>query len=177
MRATERELDAGFPDVAFFRETAMTSIEEIMQTEIVTADAEEMVASVVGRMAEAGVGAALVLEDGRLCAVFTERDLMNRVVHEGRPPATTRVLDVSTEQVVTVSRDASIRRCAEALKTRKARHLPVVEDGRPVGIVSARDFFELVTDRLEALVDHLRYENRLAENEDPYDHLGGGYGR
>ncbi len=155
----------------------MTSIEEIMQTELVTADVEETVESVVARMAEAGVGAALLLEGGKLRAVFTERDLLNRVVHEGRSPATTRVLDVSTEQVVTIARDASIRRCAEAMKKRKARHVPVVEDGRPVGIVSARDFFELLADRFESLVEHLRYENRLAENEDPYDHLGGGYGR
>ncbi len=155
----------------------MTSIEEIMQTELVTAEAEEKVEAVVRRMTEAGVGAALVLEDGALRAVFTERDLLHRVVGEGRSPADTRVLDVSTEQVVTVARDASIRRCAEALTKRKVRHLPVVENGRPVGIVSARDFFERVAGRLEELVDHLRYENQLAENEDPYDHLGGSYGR
>ena len=52
-----------------------------------------------------------------------------------------------------------------------------MEDGRPVGIVSARDFFELLAGRMEGLVDQLRYENQLAAGEDPYDHLGGSYGR
>lgn len=155
----------------------MTSIEELMKTDLVTAEVDDTVEAVVSRMAQAGVGAALVLEEGALRALFTERDLLNRVVHEGRPPATTRVIEVSTEQVVHVSRNASIRQCAEALRNRKARHLPVIEDDRPIGIVSARDFFELVASRLEVLVDHLRYENQLAENEDPYDHLGGSYGR
>lgn len=155
----------------------MTSIEEIMHTDVVTAEPDESVAAVVGRMRDAGVGAALIVDGGGLRALFTERDLLTRVVGDGRDPAGTRVLEVSTEQVVTVSRKTPIRTCAEALKNRKARHLPVVEDGRPVGIVSARDFFELLAGRMEGLVDQLRYENQLAAGEDPYDHLGGSYGR
>ena len=84
---------------------------------------------------------------------------------------------IATEQVVTVPKDASIKKCAEAIKARKSRHLPVVNDGELVGIVSARDFFELLSGRMEDLVEHLRYENQLAQDEDPYDHLGGSYGR
>ena len=53
----------------------------------------------------------------------------------------------------------------------------MVEEGRPIGIVSARDFFELLAVRFEDLVEHLRYENQLADDQDPYDHLGGSYGR
>jgi CBS domain-containing protein len=155
----------------------MTSIEEIMHKDVVTASPEETVEAVVRRMRDSAVGAALIVEDGALKALFTERDLVTRVVGDGRDPARTRVLDASTEQVVSVSPDAPIRTCAEALKNRKARHLPVVEDGRPVGIVSARDFFEILADRLEGLVGQLRYEEQLAAGEDPYDHLGGSYGR
>jgi len=155
----------------------MTSIEEIMHRDVVTAEPDETVETVVKRMCEAGVGAALIVSDGHLKALFTERDALTRIVRDGRDPASTRVIEVSTEQVVSVPKSAAIRTCAEALRKRMARHLPVVEDGRPVGIVSARDFFELLSGRLEELVEHLRYENQLAEDEDPYDHLGGGYGR
>jgi len=155
----------------------MTSIEEIMHRDVVTAEPNETVERVVQRMCDAGVGAAVIVDEGRVQALFTERDLMTRVTRDGKDPATTRVIEVATEQVITVSKDTSIRDCAEALKSRKARHLPVTEDGRPIGIVSARDFFELLAGRLEGLVDHLRYENQLAEDEDPYDHLGGSYGR
>jgi CBS domain-containing protein len=155
----------------------MTSIEEIMHRDVVTAEPQETVEAVVKRMCDAGVGAAVIIEDGQVRALFTERDLLTRVVRDGREPRSVPVIEVSTEQVISVPKDASIRSCGEALKTRKARHLPVVEDGKLVGIVSARDFFELLADRLEGLVDHLRYENQLAEDEDPYDHLGGSYGR
>lgn len=155
----------------------MTSIEEIMHRDVVTAEPDETVEAVVKRMSDAGVGAAVIVDEGQLRALFTERDLMTRVVRDGRDPTSTRVIEVSTEQVIAVPKDTSIRRCAEALKTRKARHLPVVEDGRPIGIVSARDFFELLAGRFEGLIEHLRYENQLAEDQDPYDHLGGSYGR
>ncbi len=155
----------------------MTSIEELMHGDLVTAEPSETVEAVVGRMREAGVGAAVIVEDGALRALFTERDLLTRVVGDGRDPAQTPVIQASTEQVVSVEKGTPIRTCTDALKKRKVRHLPVVEGGRPIGIVSARDFFELLAGRLEGLVDHLRYENQLAEGEDPYDHLGGSYGR
>jgi CBS domain-containing protein len=155
----------------------MTSIEDIMHTDVVTAEPDETVAAVAKRMSEAGVGAAVVVEDGKVRALFSERDLLNRVVVEGRDASSTSVIQAATEQVVTVPKDASIKRCAEALKERKSRHLPVVNDGKLVGIVSARDFFELLSGKFEDLVEHLRYENQLAQDEDPYDHLGGSYGR
>ena len=155
----------------------MTSIEELMHRDVVTAEPDETVGAVVRRMCDAGVGAAVIVEDGALRALFTERDLLTRVVGDGKDPASTRIIEVSTEQVITVPRDTPLRTCAEALKKRKSRHLPVVEGGRPVGIVSARDFFELLSEGLEGLVDQLRYEDQLASGEDPYDHLGGSYGR
>lgn len=155
----------------------MTSIEDIMHRDVVTAEPDEDVVVVVRRMSDAGVGAAVIVEKGQVKGLFSERDLLNRVVNEGRDPVSTRVIEASTEQVVSVPHDASIKTCAEALKTRKMRHLPVVDDGKLVGIVSARDFFELLSGRFEDLVEHLRYENQLAQDEDPYDHLGGSYGR
>ncbi len=155
----------------------MSSIQEIMHHDPVVAAPDDNVEDVVKKMCDAGVGSALIMEDGKLRAMFTERDLLTRVVRDGRNPASTRVIEVSTEQVISVPREASIRSCAEALKKRKARHLPVVEEGRPIGIVSARDFFELLAVRFEDLVEHLRYENQLADDQDPYDHLGGSYGR
>lgn len=155
----------------------MTSIEKIMHRDVLTVAPDESVEAVVKQMCDAGAGSALILEDGKLRALFTERDLLTRVVREGRDATRTPIIEVSTEQVITVQKDASIRRCADALRKRKARHLPVVEDGKPIGIVSARDFFELLTSKFEVLVEHLRYENQLADDEDPYDHLGGSYGR
>jgi len=99
------------------------------------------------------------------------------VAAEGRDPAATAVGDVATRDVVSVQRPVSLRDCAAALRSHGVRHLPVVEAGRLVGIVSARDFFQAVSGELERFIERSRYEEQLRENVDPYDHLGGGYGR
>lgn len=155
----------------------MLTIESYMKKPLVTAEPGETVKAVARRMAEAGVGAVLLLDDGSLAGLFSERDLLRRVVAEGRDPAATRVGEVATSEVATVGAGTALRACAEELKARGVRHLPVVESGRPIGIVSARDFFEAVAGELEHLIERVRYDEQLREGIDPYDHLGGSYGR
>lgn len=155
----------------------MAVISSLMKTEMVTAQPDELVADVSKRMRDNAVGAVLLVVGGRLEGLFSERDLLTRVVAEGRDPAITRVGDVATRELVTVDEDTHIRRCAQLLKDKRFRHLPVLQAGRPVGILSSRDFFEYVADGLEKLVDDLRYQRQLEDGADPYDHLGGSYSR
>jgi len=155
----------------------MSGIEGFMHDEMVTAGPDETVTEVVQRMSKANVGAVVLVEDGRLVGLFTERDLLNRVVAEERDPATTPVKAVATTDVIHAVTGASLRACADQLKKHQVRHLPVVEDHKPVGIVSARDFFEKVSGHLEQMIEHARYDEQLKDNEDPYDHIGGSYGR
>ena len=77
----------------------------------------------------------------------------------------------------TVTPETRLRRCAEVLRSGGHRYLLVVVEGRPVGVVSARDFFEQVVGHLEQVVDHVKYRKELGEGVDPYDHAGGSYGR
>jgi CBS domain-containing protein len=151
----------------------MLSVETLMKRDPVSVDAGASVADAARRMREAGVGAVLVLEKGRLAGIFSER----RVVAEARRPEATRVAEVATRPVVTVNSGASLRQCAETLRDQGVRHLPVLDGERPVGILSARDFFEAVAGGLERLIEHRRYDEALRQNVDPYDHLGGSYGR
>jgi CBS domain-containing protein len=155
----------------------MSGIEGFMHEEMVTAAPDESVADVAQRMSKANVGAVLLVADDHLVGMFSERDLLKRVVAAGRDPETTPVKAVSTTEVIHVATGASIRACADQLKKHKVRHLPIVEDHKPIGIVSARDFFERVSDHLEQMIERTRYDEKLKENEDPYDHMGGGYGR
>ena len=155
----------------------MSSIDSIMQKKIITASADETVADVARRMKDDSIGAVLLVEGGRLAGIFSERDLVLRVTAEGRDAAKTPVGDVATREVMSVAPDASIRTCAEKLRTHGIRHLPVVEGGQPVGIVSARDFFDAVSGELERFIEHARYDEELRGAQDPYDHLGGSYGR
>ena len=90
-------------------------------------------------MKEKGKGALLVVEGTRLTGIFTERDALFRVIAAGRDPATTLLADVMTPQPQTMHPDEPFVKALRLMHKRGFRHLPVVEHGRPLGVVSARD--------------------------------------
>lgn len=91
------------------------------------------------RMAEAKVGAMLILDGERLAGIFTERDLLNRVVAKKLDPDSTPLARVMTADPRTIGADKSLAHALVMMDDGGYRHVPVVEDGRPVGMVSARD--------------------------------------
>jgi CBS domain-containing protein len=105
----------------------------------VTASAEITVAAAARLMKERRIGALLVVHDGRLAGIFTERDALFRVVAEGRDPAKTRVADVMTANPRTITPDRPFGHALHLMYEGGFRHVPVVDNGRPVGVVSARD--------------------------------------
>lgn len=155
----------------------MAFISSLMQTNLITVDPNDSVTQAARCMAENSVGAVLLVRDSVLQGVFSERDLLNRVVAVSKDPNATAVVDVATQQVISVEVETPVRKCAELLRENKIRHLAVMEGDKPVGIVSARDFFQLVSSGLERLIEEAGYKDALQEGDDPYDHLGGSYGR
>jgi CBS domain-containing protein len=153
----------------------MTAIRALMNQNVVTSTPDETVAAVARRMRDASIGAVLIVEDGALRGVFTERDALNLVVAAGIDPAATPVREVATETVVSVTPDTHIKKCVALLEKMGVRHLPVVEGSTPVGILSARDLFASVAQGLGSYIDQLQYEKQLADGVDPYDHIGGSY--
>ena len=111
-----------------------------------------------------------MVEGDELVGIFTERDVVKRVVAEGRDPATTQVGEVCSTDVATVSEDADPATCARLIRDRGFRHLPVVDEaGRPVGILSARDFLQHIADELEGLLEQSYGQQRTEELADPFD--------
>jgi CBS domain-containing protein len=155
----------------------MSMIETLMATEMISADRDEHVLEVAGRMARNRVGAVLVLDGDQLVGIFSERDLLMRVIGERRELSRTRVGEVATPDVVTIDAEQPLRSVVETFRTHRFRHLPVIRGGRPVGILSTRDFLAYVVDGLEGYVEKARYNQELAAGSDPYDHIGGSYGR
>ncbi len=155
----------------------MTTIGSLMKTQLVTISPDEAVSVAAQRMAQTGVGALMVVEGGTLVGLCSERDVVERVVAAGKDPGATAVEQVATKTLETVTPDTRLRRCAEILRAGGFRHLPVVEGGRPVGILSARDLFEHVVESLEQVIDQEQYRRQLGDGVDPYDHAGGSYGR
>lgn len=155
----------------------MAIIGSLMKTDMVTVRPGDSVAEAAGLMSRNHVGAVLVVEGSELRGILSERDVVSRVVAEGRDPAATKVSEVATEAVVDVEVKTPVRKCLELQLAMGVRHLPVTEGGKPIGVLSSRDFLVYVVEGLERVIDQIRYEQKLSEGEDPYDHLGGSYGQ
>jgi len=99
----------------------------------------------VRKMNDARIGALLVLEDERPVGMFTERDVLTRVVDQRRDPGETPIADVMSTEVVAVKPNTTVDEAMAVITERRCRHLPVIEDGRLRGMVSIGDLTRWVT--------------------------------
>jgi CBS domain-containing protein len=107
----------------------------------------------VRRMHEEHIGAIAVVDNDRLTGIFSERDLMNRVVLKGRNPEYTHVGDVMTSPVITIPRSLTADDALKLMDEKQIRHLPVVNiDGKLLGMLSVRS---LLHEKVEELTDQL----------------------
>jgi len=103
------------------------------------ADTEQTVCDVVKAMVDRNIGAVPVLQDGELVGIFSERDLMKRVVAEGRNPATTRVHEVMTIDPLTVAPNEDMETCMMLMRRHGFRHIPLCDGKILKGMISLRD--------------------------------------
>lgn len=90
-------------------------------------------------MSEHNIGALLVMDNDRLAGIFSERDYARKGIIKGRKANSTTISEVMTSNVYTVSPSMNIMECMEIMSARKFRHLPVVDDGKVIGILSVGD--------------------------------------
>ena len=115
------------------------SIREVMTADPRTVEPGHSVVDAARQMAEGDVGAVLVTENGNVTGILTDRDIAVRVVAEGRDPQGTKVSDVCTSNPSTLTVDQSVDDAIRIVREQNVRRVPVVQDGRPAGIVSIGD--------------------------------------
>jgi CBS domain-containing protein len=129
---------------------------------LVVADPQTSVGEAARMMKEGKVGAVLVVEGGRLVGIFTERDAVYRVMAPGREPDATPLAEVMTPEPKTVAPDESFGYALLLMHEHGIRHVPVVEDGRPVGVVSARHALDPDLEEFTAEAERRKHIRRRA---------------
>jgi CBS domain-containing protein len=124
-----------------------TSINEVMTRDVRACEPNATVADAAKVMAQEDVGPVPIVEDGRLVGIVTDRDIVVRVVAEGRDPNATTVKEIASTDLVTVSPGDDLDEALKLLAERQVRRLPVVEGDRLVGIVAQADVARLGKDK------------------------------
>jgi CBS domain-containing protein len=129
---------------------------------LIVASPDESVSDAARRMKKGKVGAVLVVERGRLVGIFTERDALFRVVAAGRDPKTTRLAEVMTADPKTVSPNETFGYALLMMYDNGFRHVPVVKEGKPVGVVSARHALDPELEEFTAEAERRKHIRRVA---------------
>jgi CBS domain-containing protein len=117
----------------------MRICELIKNQETYQAEMGHTVLETVRAMVEHNIGAVPVVHNGKLVGIFSERDLMRRVVAEGCDPRSTCLAEVMTDDPLTVNMNEELESCLTLMRRHSFRHLPVCHEGQLVGIISLRD--------------------------------------
>jgi CBS domain-containing protein len=125
---------------------------DVMSPAPVRLAADESVSTAARAMKEHGIGTVLVVTDGRLSGLVTDRDIAIRVLAEDRDPRTTRVGDIASSDLAVLGPDDDVDQAIRLVRERAVRRIPVVQDGAPVGVVSISDL-ALKQDQGSALSD------------------------
>ncbi len=144
-------------------ETPLHALLEHKGTTVHAVAPDASVRAAVGVLNANNIGALLVMNGTHLLGVFTERDVLRRVVGEHRDPDTTKVGDVMTHEIVVMRPSATVQDAMAVVSERRCRHLPIVEGGSVLGVISAGD------------LNHWLIRNRDVEIEQLVDYISGRY--
>ena len=137
----------------------MKTVDQILKVkghEVWSVDPRDTVFDSLRLMSDKGVGAMLVMDGDKLVGIVTERDYARKVILEGKSSKATTVREIMSEKVLCVSPDRTVDECMALMTDKRARHLPVVEQERVVGVVSIGDLVKAMISEQQILIDHLQ---------------------
>lgn len=122
----------------------MITTDEYMSKPVVTAQSDIVIQDVCRLMDEKNIGSIAIVDGEQLVGIVTERDIVRKVIPRGIDVSSTAISEVMTNDVITVDRKASLMEVAALMKEHTMRRLIVLEEGRPVGIITSRDLIGLL---------------------------------
>ena len=136
----------------------MSRVSEILENKggmVLSVHSNETVMDAISLMAEVNIGAVLVLEDETIVGIFTERDSLQKIALKSRSSQDTKLSEVMTSPVISAEPGDSVEQCMETMTTCHCRHLPVVDNGKLLGIVSIGDLVKKMLDEKQNEVEKL----------------------
>jgi CBS domain-containing protein len=111
--------------------------------------------SAIELMCEKNIGGLLILENEKLLGIFTERDYARKLILKGKSSKEAKIKELMTSDVITVTPHTNIDECMATMSAKRIRHLPVVEDGKVVGMISIGDVVKHVIEEQKDIIEHL----------------------
>ncbi len=125
-------------------------VKEIMTREVCTALMDESLLNASRRMLEYGVGSVVVMENGHPVGIVTEKDLVEKVISRNKVPSEVLLKDIMTSPLIVVNPHTSLREAAQLMLRKGIRRLPIVDNGKLVGIITDNDILSVSLDLIES---------------------------
>jgi len=111
----------------------------------------------IEQMCEKNIGGLLIMENGILEGIFTERDYARKLILKGKSSKETPISELMTKNPITVTTDTSIEECMNIMSDKRIRHLPVTEDNHPIGMISIGDVVKHIIEEQKSIIEHLEH--------------------
>jgi len=135
-------------------------VKEIMNKDVQKIFTKATVRDAAKMMEEKNVGSLIVVEDSRLAGIITENDIIRKIIGEGKPAQTTTVEEIMVKKVIHISPESSLEDAAELMTEKKIKKLPVVENKKLLGIVTATDIVAAEPKMMEHLGELLLFAKK-----------------
>ncbi|MCU7878623.1 MAG: CBS domain-containing protein [Candidatus Thiodiazotropha sp. (ex. Lucinoma kazani)] len=136
----------------------MHTVNQLLQSkgfDVVTIDLNASVFEALKLMAEKGIGSLVVLENGNVAGLFSERDYARNIILKGRTSKETSVEEIMTRHVIVITPQQSVEECMAIMTDKRVRHLPVMQDEKLVGIISIGDLVKAIIEEQQFVIEQL----------------------
>ena len=138
----------------------MGKVRDILKTKgkaVFSVEPTIMVYQAIEQMCDKNIGGLLIVENGNLVGIFTERDYARKLILKGKSSKDTPINELMTKNPITVTPDNTIEECMNIMSGKRIRHLPVLEDNHLTGLISIGDVVKHIIEEQKSIIEHLEH--------------------